>query len=92
VLAEIIEKKTKIESRATILGHVQRGGSPTAFDRVLGSRFGVYAVEMINEGNWQNGGFERSQIIDIPIEDAVKETKTVSESLYNTAKVFLIEF
>ncbi|HEY3250712.1 MAG TPA: ATP-dependent 6-phosphofructokinase [Ignavibacteria bacterium] len=89
VLAEIIERKTKIESRATILGHVQRGGSPTAFDRVLGSRFGVYAVEMIHDGKFgRMAALKGAEILDIPIEDAVKETKTVGEKLYETAKVF----
>ena len=89
VLADIIEKKTKIESRATILGHVQRGGSPTAFDRVLGSRFGVYAVEMIHDGKFgRMAALKGAAIIDIPIEEAVKDTKIVNEQLYNTAKVF----
>ena len=51
-LADVIEKRTGIETRATILGHIQRGGSPTAYDRVLGTRFGVYAVEMINDNKF----------------------------------------
>jgi len=89
VLADIIEKKTKIESRATILGHVQRGGSPTAFDRVLGSRFGVYAVEMIHDGKFgRMAALKGAEIIDVSIEDAVKDTKTVDEQLFSTAKVF----
>lgn len=89
VLAELIERRTGVESRATILGHVQRGGSPTAFDRVLGSRFGVYAVEMINEGKFgKMAALKGAEIIDIPIEDAVNTTKTVDEKLFNTAKVF----
>src|SRR3990172_6977681 len=83
VLAEIIEKKTKIESRATILGHVQRGGSPTAFDRVLGSRFGVYAVEMIKDEKFgRMAALQGAEIVDIPIIDAVSVTKVVSEKLY----------
>lgn len=89
VLADIIEKKTKIESRATILGHVQRGGSPSAFDRVLGSRFGVYAVEMIHAGKFgRMAALKGAEIVDITIDEAVKDTKTVSEQIYNTAKVF----
>lgn len=89
VLADIIEKQTGVEARATILGHVQRGGSPTAFDRVLGSRFGVYAVEMINEGKFgRMAALRGTEILDIPIEDAVNTTKTVDEKLFNTAKVF----
>ena len=89
VLAEIIEKKTKIESRATILGHVQRGGSPTAFDRVLGSRFGVYAVEMIKDEKFgRMAALQGAEIVDIPIIDAVSVTKVVSEKLYKAAEVF----
>ncbi|MCI0450187.1 MAG: 6-phosphofructokinase [Chlorobi bacterium] len=89
VLAEIIEKKTGIESRATILGHIQRGGSPTAFDRVLGSRFGVYAVEMIKAGKFgRMAALKGAEIVDIPIDEAVSKTKTVGEKFYDTAKVF----
>lgn len=89
MLADIIEKKTKIESRATILGHVQRGGSPSAFDRVLGSRFGVYAVEMIHDGKFgRMAALRGADIVDITIEEAVKDTKVVTEQIYNTAKVF----
>jgi len=89
VLADLIEQRTGVESRATILGHVQRGGSPTAFDRVLGSRFGVYAVEMIKEGKFgKMAALRGTEIIDIPIEDAVTVTKTVDDKLFNTAKVF----
>jgi len=89
ILAAIIEEKTGIETRATILGHVQRGGSPTAFDRVLGSRFGVYAVEMIRDGKFgRMAALQGTEIVDIAISDAVKDTKVVSENLYNTAEVF----
>jgi 6-phosphofructokinase 1 len=89
ILANLIEQKTGIETRATILGHVQRGGSPTAFDRVLGSRFGVYAVEMIKDGKFgRMAALRGTEIIDVALEDAVKDTKVVGEGLYNMAKVF----
>lgn len=89
VLADIIETKTGIETRATILGHIQRGGSPTAYDRVLGTRFGVYAVEMIKNGKFgKMAALRGTQIIDIPISEAVSVTKTVDDKLYQTAKVF----
>ena len=88
-MADVIEKKTGIETRATILGHIQRGGSPTAYDRVLGTRFGVYAVEMIKEGKFgRMAAIKGTEIIDIPIEEAVSKTKTVSEKFYDTARVF----
>ncbi len=89
VLAEVIEKKTGIETRATILGHIQRGGSPTAYDRVLGTRFGVYAVSMIKDGKFgRMAALQGTQIVDIPLEEAVDVTKTVDEKFYETAKVF----
>ena len=89
VLADLIEKKTGIETRATILGHIQRGGSPTAYDRVLGTRFGVYSVEMIKNGKFgRMAAIHGTKIEDIPISEAVSVTKTVGDTFYNTAKVF----
>lgn len=88
-LADIIEKKTGIETRATILGHIQRGGSPTAFDRVLGTRFGVYAAEMINDSKWgRMAALKGTEIIDIPLDDAVNTPKLVEDKFYDVAKVF----
>lgn len=88
-LAEIIENKTGVESRATILGHIQRGGSPTAYDRVLGSRFGVHAVEMIKDGKFgRMAALSGGKIIDIPIDDAVSKLKTVDDEFYDVAKTF----
>jgi len=88
-LAEIIESKTGVETRATILGHVQRGGSPTAYDRVLGSRFGVHAVEMIKDGKFgRMAALRGTEIIDIPIEEAVSDLKTVDDRFYDVAKTF----
>lgn len=89
VLADIIESRTGVETRATILGHIQRGGAPTAYDRVLGTRFGVYAVEMVNQGKFgRMAALRATEIIDIPIEDAVSKTKLVSDDFYNVAKTF----
>jgi phosphofructokinase-like protein len=89
ILAEIIEKKTNIETRATILGYIQRGGSPTAYDRVLGTRFGVYSVEMINAEKWNRmAALRGTDIIDIPLSEAVDTLKTVDEKFYETARVF----
>ena len=89
LLAEIIEKKTGVETRATILGHIQRGGSPTAYDRVLGSRFGVHAVEMVKEGKFgRMAALRGTEIIDIPIEEAVKDLKLVGDDFYDVARTF----
>lgn len=89
LLAEIIEYKTGVETRATILGHIQRGGSPTAYDRVLGSRFGVHAVEMVKEGKFgRMAALKGTEILDIPIQEAVESLKTVSDDFYDVARTF----
>jgi len=89
VLAEIIEKKTGVETRATILGHIQRGGSPTAYDRVLGTRFGVHAVEMVkNEKFGYMAALKGTEIVEVPIEDAVKNLKLVGDDFYDVARTF----
>jgi 6-phosphofructokinase 1 len=88
-LAEQIEKRTGFETRVSVLGHIQRGGSPTAFDRVLGTRFGVKAVELIiNKKFGKMVALSGTKIIDVPLEEAVKALKTVDMELYNIAKVF----
>ncbi len=88
-LAELIEEKTGFETRVSVLGHIQRGGSPTAFDRVLGTRFGVKAVELIIGKKFgQMVALSGNKIIDVPLGEAVKALKTVDEDLYNIAKVF----
>jgi len=88
-LGEMIEKKTGFETRVTVLGHIQRGGSPTAFDRVLGTRFGVKAVELVKEGKFgEMVSLQGNKIVSVPIERAVGKLKTVDMDLYNIAKVF----
>lgn len=89
ILGDIIEKKTGFETRVTVLGHIQRGGSPTAFDRVLGSRFGVKAVELIKEGKFGcMVSLKGNKIVEVPIEKAVGTLKTVDKDFYNMAKTF----
>lgn len=89
LLANEIEKKTGEETRVSVLGHIQRGGTPTAFDRVLGTRFGVGAVELvINKKFGRMVALSGNKIIDVPIEDAVKTLKTIDTQLYKIAKVF----
>jgi len=88
-LAQLIEKNTGYETRVSILGHIQRGGSPTAFDRVLGTRLGVKAVELIlNKRFGKMVALQGVKIVDVPLEEAVKALKTVDMELYDTAKVF----
>ncbi|MBI4708560.1 MAG: 6-phosphofructokinase [Candidatus Omnitrophica bacterium] len=88
-LGEEIEKRTGFETRVSVLGHIQRGGSPTAFDRVLGTRFGVKAVELVkNKKFGRMVALSGVKIIDVALEEAVKALKTVDMELYEVAKVF----
>ena len=89
VIGALIEKKTGYETRVTVLGHIQRGGSPTAFDRVLGTRFGVRAVELVRDGKFgQMVSLRGREIVSVPISEAVKELKLVGRELYDLAKIF----
>jgi ATP-dependent phosphofructokinase / diphosphate-dependent phosphofructokinase len=84
-----IEQRTGHEARATVLGHVQRGGTPTAFDRVLATRFGLHAIDAAHQGQWGKMAALRStdiQLVDLT--EATGELKTVPESLYREAEVF----
>ena len=84
-----IEERTGFETRATVLGHVQRGGSPTAFDRVLASRLGVAAIDAADGGNWGMMPGLRGQAIElVPLDEAVKELRTVPDDEYRVAEVF----
>ncbi len=88
-LCDMIEAKTGFETRVTVLGHIQRGGSPTAFDRVLGTRFGVRAVELIKEGKFGHMvSLQGRQIVPVKLADAVGELKTVPPEYYKMAQVF----
>jgi 6-phosphofructokinase 1 len=84
-----IGRRTGREARATVLGHVQRGGTPTAFDRVLATRFGLHAIEAVTEGEWGKMTALRSTNIEmVPLEEATAELKVVPEELYREAEVF----
>lgn len=89
MLARKIEELTKCETRVTVLGHIQRGGSATAYDRVLGTRFGAKAVELVRNGQFgQMAALRANEIISVPIEVAVGKLKTVDASYYEMAKAF----
>ncbi len=84
-----IEQRTGHEARATVLGYVQRGGTPTAFDRVLATRFGLHAIDAANDGDWGKMTALRSTEIElVDLGDATSELKLVPESLYREAEVF----
>jgi 6-phosphofructokinase len=87
-VARCIEDATGIESRVTVLGHVQRGGTPTARDRVLALRFGVKAMELLHEG--QSGvmaALQGDRIVAVPLSEATQR-KVVHEDWLNLADVF----
>ena len=84
-----IEERTGYESRVTILGHVQRGGTPLAFDRVLGTRFGVAAIDAAHEGDFgKMVALRGSEIVRVPLAEAVAEPKLIDPDLWETAEIF----
>jgi phosphofructokinase-like protein len=88
-LAEQIEERTGYETRVTTLGHVQRGGTPTAFDRVLASRFGVAAIDAVHDEAWGTMvALQGGHVVRVPLADAVGELKLVDPELYGVAQVF----
>jgi ATP-dependent phosphofructokinase / diphosphate-dependent phosphofructokinase len=88
-LAPVIEERTGFQTRVTILGHVQRGGSPVSFDRVLGTRFGIAAVDLAVAGGWGRMVARKAQEVrDVPLGDAVAERNLVPLDLYREAEVF----
>ncbi|SOD74368.1 pyrophosphate-dependent phosphofructokinase [Jatrophihabitans sp. GAS493] len=88
-LASAIESRTGKEARTTVLGHIQRGGTPSAFDRVLATRFGLHAVDAAKDGDWgKMVALRGTDIQRVPLADATRELKTVSTELYAEAEVF----
>lgn len=88
-LAEQIEARTGYETRVTTLGHVQRGGTPTAFDRVLATRFGVAAVDAVHDEAWDMMvALQGGSVVRVPLATAVGQLKLVDPELYEVAKVF----
>jgi phosphofructokinase-like protein len=84
-----IEERTGYESRMTILGHVQRGGTPTAYDRVLATRFGVEAADAVAAGDFgRMVALHGTEIERVSIEEALAEPKLLDPALYETAEVF----
>jgi 6-phosphofructokinase 1 len=88
-LAPEIEKRTGFQTRVTILGHVQRGGSPVAFDRVLATRFGIAAADLAAAGGWGRMVARKAQEVrDVPIAEACAFRNVVPIELYREAEVF----
>jgi phosphofructokinase-like protein len=88
-LANEIEKNTGKEARTTVLGHIQRGGTPTAFDRTLATRFGLHAIDAAHESDWgKMVALRGTDIVRVPLADATTELKVVKPELYGEAEVF----
>jgi 6-phosphofructokinase 1 len=88
-LAREIEERTGFETRVTVLGHVQRGGSPTPRDRVLATRYGLKAADLVHEGRWGTmAALDGDEIVEVPLAAAVAELKTVPPKWYDVARAF----
>jgi len=89
ILAGEIEERTGYETRVTVLGHIQRGGTPTARDRILATRYGLKAADLVHEGRWGTmAALRGDDIVEVPLRDAVAELKTVPPEYYEAAKTF----
>lgn len=89
LLAREIEARTGYETRVTVLGHVQRGGSPTARDRVLATRYGLKAADLVEEGRFgMMAALHGDEIVAVPLADAIARLKTVPSHWYDVAKAF----
>jgi len=90
-VGRIIQERTGFETRVTVLGHIQRGGSPTAFDRALGSRMGAKAVDLLVEGKaGVMVGIQNNQMVAVPFEEALSQTHQLPLSLYELAHTLSI--
>jgi ATP-dependent phosphofructokinase / diphosphate-dependent phosphofructokinase len=88
-LAGAIEERTGFETRAIVLGHIQRGGTPTAFDRVLATRFGIAAIDAVHDGaSGVMVALRCGDIVRVPLADATAELKLVDPAVYDVASVF----
>ncbi|MFO7611102.1 MAG: ATP-dependent 6-phosphofructokinase, partial [Clostridia bacterium] len=90
-ISDEITRKTGIVSRATILGYVQRGGSPTAYDRIMASRMGAKAVELINEGKVNRVvSLINNKVVDLDLEESLSMTKSINLDMLKLAKIISI--
>jgi phosphofructokinase-like protein len=88
-LAGEIEKRTGIETRHVVLGHLQRGGTPTAYDRILSTRYGLRAAEAVRNGEWgKMVALRGNDIVTVDLSEATDETKTVPDDLYKVVETF----
>lgn len=89
IVGRWIEERTHLSTRVTVLGHIQRGGSPTAYDRVLATRLGVQAFEMVLRGEFGRMAAIRGlDMISVPLEEVADKAKPVTEEIYRIAEIF----
>lgn len=88
-LAEQVEARTGKEARTVVLGHIQRGGTPSAFDRILATRFGLHAIDAVHDGDFgKMVALRGTDIVRVPLAEATRELKTVPLERYTEAEVF----
>ncbi len=88
-LAGEIKERTGIDTRHVVLGHLQRGGTPTAYDRILSTRYGLRAAEAVKNGEWgQMVALRGDEIVMVSLDEATEEAKTVPDELYRAAETF----
>jgi 6-phosphofructokinase 1 len=85
-LAREIERRTGFETRTVVLGHIQRGGSPSAFDRVLATRYGLGAIDMVHHGDFGcMAAIRGNKFTSVPLSDAIAKNRTVDQEMINVA-------
>jgi 6-phosphofructokinase len=86
ILAQEIERRTGFETRTVVLGHIQRGGSPSAFDRMLATRYGLGAIDMVHRGEFgRMAALRGNKIISVPLADAIAKNRTVDQEMIDVA-------
>lgn len=92
IIARIVEQETGYDTRVSVLGYIQRGGSPSAYDRLIATRFGVHAIELVQEGRFGHMvSLRHNKVHSVPIEEAVQKRKKINMDIYDIAKVFFAE-
>jgi 6-phosphofructokinase 1 len=86
ILAQEIERRTGFETRTVVLGHIQRGGSPSAFDRMLATRYGLGAIDMVHRGEFgRMAALRGNKIVSVPLADAIAKNRTVDQEMIDVA-------
>ncbi|HZS96379.1 MAG TPA: 6-phosphofructokinase [Terriglobales bacterium] len=89
-LAQELEKRTGFETRSVVLGHIQRGGSPSSFDRVLATRYGLGAIDMVHRGEWgKMAALRGNKIVSVPLADAIASNRKVDADMIEVANGIL---